>query len=155
HENAERGMMAAAGFSLVEALLALSLTLVVTGAALALVNPTGRMAQAQPEAIDVQQRVRVAVGALLRDLNMAGAGMNVGPRPGRLVQSFAPVIPRRLGAQAPDAATTVRSDAITITYVPATYAQASIAGALPQTPSLAISSASSCPAGQTLCGFKT
>lgn len=144
-----------AGFSLVEALLALALTLIVTGAAFALISPAGALAQTQPEAMDMQQRVRVATGALLRDLKMAGAGMSAGPRPGRLIASFAPVLPRRIGSQSPDAATSVRGDAITITYVPPTYAQASIADPVPQTAGLTINATSSCPMGQTLCGFQT
>ena len=67
------------GFSLVELLLAGLITLVVVGGALALAGPAQRMFQAQPEAADMQQRTRVAVDALRRDLLMAGAGTYAGP----------------------------------------------------------------------------
>jgi hypothetical protein len=142
------------GFSLAEVLLALCLTLVVTSAAIALVNPAATLSQTQPEAIDMQQRVRVAADALLRDLKMAGAGMNAGPRPGSLVASFAPVLPRRIGAQSPDPAASARADAITITYVPATFAQASTSAPVSAATGLTIDTLPNCPAGQTLCGFQ-
>jgi hypothetical protein len=57
--------------SLAETLVAMVLTVVVTGAALSLANPNHLAFQAQPEAMDMQQRVRVAADALMRDLVMA------------------------------------------------------------------------------------
>jgi hypothetical protein len=81
------------GFSLIETAIAMALSLLVTTAALSLVNPNQMLFQAQPEALDMQQRVRTAADALTRDLTMASA-----------------VAPRRAG----DPAGVVRTDAVTI-----------------------------------------
>ena len=56
------------GFSLVELLLASLITVIVVAGAFELAAPAQRMFQAQPEAADMQQRMRVAVDALRRDL---------------------------------------------------------------------------------------
>src|SRR5262245_46514377 len=66
-EAEETAMRREGGFSLVELLLASVITLVVVGGAFELVAPAQRMFQAQPEAADMQQRLRVAVDALRRD----------------------------------------------------------------------------------------
>ena len=142
------------GFSLVEALMAVCLTLVVTSAAFGLVMPAAALSQTQPESMDMQQRIRVAAEALLRDLKMAGAGLHAGPRAGALVAAFAPVLPRRIGSQRPDGPTSARGDAITITYVPASYAEATISGPVPQAGGVTIDYPPNCPAGQVLCGFQ-
>src|SRR5687768_1560597 len=59
------------GFSVVELIVSLSLTLVVTAAIFDLVGQARRSFDAEPEAADRQQRIRVAVDTLLRDLLMA------------------------------------------------------------------------------------
>jgi type II secretory pathway pseudopilin PulG len=56
------------GFSLVELVVVLGLTLVVTAAIVDLVSQSRRRFEAEPEAADRQQRIRVAVDALHRDL---------------------------------------------------------------------------------------
>jgi hypothetical protein len=61
------------GFSLIETVVAMALSLVVTAAAVTLLNPNQTVFQAQPEALDMHQRVRVAADALIRDLTMAKA----------------------------------------------------------------------------------
>ena len=81
------------GFSLIETVVAMALSLVVTTAAVTLLNPNQMVFQAQPEALDMHQRVRVAADALIRDLTMAHS-----------------VAPRRAG----DPAGVVRTDAVTI-----------------------------------------
>jgi len=141
------------GFSLVEAVVALSLTLLVTTAALSLANPAAMMSQAQPSIVDTEQRLRVSIQTLTHDLTMAGAGMTVGAAAGSLIDAFAPILPRRLGAQSSDPATTARPDAITITYVPGATAQSwSTAPIVAGSPLLL--NASPCAVGQTLCGFQ-
>lgn len=119
--------MRAAGFSLVETLIALVLTLMVTGTALALVMPASRVSQTQPEVMDVQQRARVAVESIARDLASAGAGMYAGPLRGVLTGATPAVLPRRLGAQNGDGSNVARSTAITILFVPATASQTTTA----------------------------
>ena len=65
---------------------------------------------------------------LFRDLFMAGAGVYAGPQTGALTSFFAPIIPRKMGLTGADAYTVVRTDAITISYIPNTYSQTTIAG---------------------------
>ena len=87
--------MRSAGFSLVETLVALVLTLMVTGTAMALVMPASRVSQTQPEVMDVQQRARVAAESIARDVASAGAGIYAGPLRGVLTGSTPAVLPRR------------------------------------------------------------
>jgi len=143
------------GFSLVESLVALVLMLVVTGAVFGLVNPDTEISQTQPEAADMQQRARVATDVLSRDLFMAGAGLYAGPATGSLTNFFAPIIPRKMGLQNADLYTVVRSDAITIQYVPNTYSQTTIRQPMPQpSAELKVEDMPNCPTGEELCGFK-
>jgi len=143
-----------AGFSLVESLLALVLMLVVTGAVFSLVNPSTTASQTQPEVMDMQQRARVASDMLFRDLFMAGAGVYSGPQTGALTNFFAPIIPRKMGYWG-DPHTTVRSDAITISYIPNTYSQTTIRDPMPvPSAELKVHDMANCPKGEELCGFQ-
>jgi prepilin-type N-terminal cleavage/methylation domain-containing protein len=63
------------GFSLVEVIVALGISLTVIGAIFELVEQSRRRFAAEPDIVDRQQRVRVAVEALSRDLLMARAVM--------------------------------------------------------------------------------
>src|SRR5690348_2504682 len=121
-----------AGFSLIESLVATALLLVITGSVFALANPGTETSQTQPEAMDMQQRARIAVDLLSRDMFMAGAGLYSGPSVGALSNYFAPIVPRKMGLQNADLYTVVRSDAITLMYVPNTYSQTTIRDAMPQ-----------------------
>ena len=76
-----------AGFTILETLLALLLTSLVAGAALLLLVPGESAVQAQPEAADLQERARGSADALIRDLDMAGAGIDLGPAAGSLIGS--------------------------------------------------------------------
>ncbi|HUF47943.1 MAG TPA: hypothetical protein VMM93_09005 [Vicinamibacterales bacterium] len=143
-----------AGFSLIESLVSLGLLMAITGAVFGLVNPNAQISQTQPEAMDMQQRARVASDILSRDLFMAGAGLYSGPQTGALTNYFAPIIPRRMGYQNADTYTVVRGDAITIQYVPNTYSQTTIRDAMPQPSSeLKVEDMPNCPKNQELCGF--
>jgi len=144
-----------AGFSLVESLVAMVLMLVVTGAVFGLVNPDTTVSRAQPEAMDMQQRARVASDVLFRDLFMAGAGIYAGPQTGALTNFFAPIIPRRMGKSGADNYTVVRPDAVTIAYIPNTYSQTTIRQDMPLPSSeLKVNDMPNCPKGEQLCGFK-
>ena len=133
------------GFSLVELLLTLVLTAVVTGAVLAVVGPAQRLALAQPEASDLQQRLRVGVDVMRGDLLMAGAGFDAGPALGPLGGLIAPVLPyRAFGASAdPGAGRFYRADAVSLLYVAETPPQTVLAA--PFTPGSAVASLAPAP----------
>ncbi len=146
------------GFTLVELIVAMAITLTITAATLALVGPAHDAFQVQPEAADLQQRARVGVDALQRDLLMAGAGMYAAGFVGPLRQVLAPVLPYRAFGSSPDTARGVyfRPDAISLLFVPSTASQTRLAaplaaGAL----DLAIENSASCPAPTVtqVCGF--
>jgi prepilin-type N-terminal cleavage/methylation domain-containing protein len=146
------------GFSLVELLMAAVITLIVVGGALELAGPAQRMFQAQPEASDMQQRMRVAVDALRKDLMMAGAGTYAGPALGALNYLIAPVMPVRAFGDAPDPArgTFFRTGAISFLYVPSTPSQTRLSSALaPGALDPLIEDPPNCPlvTPQQACGF--
>ncbi len=143
------------GVTLLESLVAIALTLTVTGAVFALVHPNSDVSQAQPEAMDMQQRARVASDLLSRDLLMAGAGLTTGPQAGALTHAFAPVIPRRLGLTGADSADVARRDAVTIAYVSPVAAQTTLSAPLGSGAStIEVSDLPACPAGREACGFE-
>ena len=146
------------GFSLVELLLASLITVIVVAGAFELAAPAQRMFQAQPEAADMQQRMRVAVDALRRDLVMAGAGTYAGPALGPLNDIVAPVMPLRAFGDTPDQAqnTFFRSDAISFLYVPSTPSQTRLSAPLaPGALDPLIETPQNCPltTSQQVCGF--
>jgi type II secretory pathway pseudopilin PulG len=146
------------GFSLAELLLAALITLIVVGGALSLVASAQRMFQTQPEASDMQQRLRVAVDALRRDLLMAGAGPYTGSAPGALNYLIAPVMPYRAFGDAPDQGRGVffRNDSISFLYVPSTPSQTQLADALAEgalEPRIELPSNCPVATSKELCGF--
>jgi len=145
------------GYSLVEMLVATAVTLVITGAIFGLVNPSQGISRAQPEASDVQQRMRVAVETLYKDLVMAGAGPYQGATSGSLTNFFAPVLPYRVGRVNSDPANNVfyRPDAITLVYVPNTSSQTTIRDPMPnESAEIKVNAQPNCPVGDELCGFR-
>jgi prepilin-type N-terminal cleavage/methylation domain-containing protein len=146
------------GFSLIELLVASLITLIVVGAAFQLAAPAQRMFQAQPEAADMQQRMRVAADSLRRDLVMAGAGTYAGRALGPLTDSIAPVMPLRAFGDSPDQLRNVffRSDAISFLYVPSTPSQTRLSAALAAGAlDPVIETPPNCPltTAQRVCGF--
>lgn len=137
--------------TLAEALISLALTLVVTTTALGLVTPATRASLVQPEAMDVQQRARVAADLVARDLAAAGIGVYTGAQPG--ISALLPaVLPRQLGVTG-DAPGSARADAITIISVPATGAQTTTAAVVsPASMTLSLNAAPNCGAA-ALCGL--
>lgn len=143
-----------AGFSLIELLISTAIMLTVTGAIFSLMNPAQGSAQAQPEVADIQQRMRVSNELLFKEVVMAGAGPYQGAIRGSLVDFFAPIIPRRLGKTAPDAKTVVKTDAITLMFVPNSYSQTTIEARMPNTSAeLKVTAQRNCPGNNELCGF--
>ena len=144
-----------AGYSLIELLVTTTIMMVVTGAIFGLLNPAQGTAQAQPEQADLQQRMRVGSDTLFKELMMSGAGPYFGSRTGSLVNFFAPIIPRRMGMNNPDAATVVRDDTITLSYIPNSYSQTTIEQAMPpNSAEIKVTYPPNCPAAKTLCGFE-
>jgi hypothetical protein len=142
------------GFSLLELTIALGLTLAVTTAVATMVQPARGAFAALPEGADMQQRLRVGVDTLTRDLMLAGAGAYVAGHSGPLSDVFAPVMPFRRGAVESDPVGTFRSDTITSISVPATAAQTTLAADLTSgSLTLHLAPAAGCPAGVNLCGF--
>jgi prepilin-type N-terminal cleavage/methylation domain-containing protein len=137
------------GFTLVELLVAMAITLVVTAATLALVRPAHDAFQVQPETADLQQRARVGIDALQRDLLMAGAGMYAAGAVGPLHHMLAPVMPYRAFSSGSDATggTFFRPDAISVLFVPSTASQTTLgARMLPGSLDISIETPATCPA---------
>lgn len=112
-----RAWTRSAGFTLVEILVATAITLVVMACVFLMAAPAQDAFAVQPEAADVQQRVRVTVVTLTKDLMMAGAGRTF--EHGCEGAEGAAVLPYRVGDVASDAPAGryYRPDAISIAYV--------------------------------------
>ena len=155
------------GFSIIEMLIATVIMMAVTAATFGLMNPAHGMFAAQPEVSDMQQRLRIAVETLKKDLLMAGGGTYSGNNKlGSLGQYVATILPDREGNISADPPGTYKctttfcgslgaSDAITIMYVPPTSAQTTIRADMPQASAeLKVTEQAGCPSGDKLCGFK-
>jgi len=144
------------GFSSIEVIAAMALTLAIASVIVALVEPSRDSFEAQPEAVDMQQRLRVAAGVLYNDLVMAGAGPYQGVNKGSLDYYFAPVRPFRFGTDRDDPAGTFKTDTITLIYVPATVAQTTLATIAPAAGSadVRLNRGPGCPLADAGCGFR-
>jgi prepilin-type N-terminal cleavage/methylation domain-containing protein len=81
----------AVGFTLIELLIAMALMVTFGGALVSLILAGQSLARIQPEAVDVQQRARVALQTLGAELTLAGAGLDRGPLAGPLARYFPPL----------------------------------------------------------------
>ena len=155
------------GFSIVEMLIATVIMMAVTAATFGLMNPAHGMFAAQPEVSDMQQRLRIAMETLQKDLLMAGAGTYSGNNKlGSLGQYVATILPDREGNNTPDPPGTFKctttfcsslgaSDTITLMYVPPTSAQTTLRDDMPQSSAeLKVTKQAGCPNSDDLCGFK-
>ncbi len=154
------------GFTVLEMLIATAILMAVTGSVFGLMDPAQGFFAAQPEISDMQQRVRIGVEALQKDLLMAGAGTYSGTKVGTLGNYMASILPDREGNQTPDPPGTFKcttdfcddlggSDAITIMYVPPTVAQTTIRDPMPANSSeIKVEAQAGCPSSDELCGFK-
>lgn len=146
------------GFTVVELIVAMAITLTIAAATLSLVGPAHDAFQVQPETADLQQRARVGIDALQRELLMAGAGMYAAGAVGPLHQVLAPVMPYRAFGSSSDAARGVyfRPDAITLLFVPSTASQTRLAAPMPVGAlDIAIENPATCPVATAsqVCGF--
>jgi prepilin-type N-terminal cleavage/methylation domain-containing protein len=151
---AARRPAADAGFSLIEMLIATTVLLLVTGGILALANPAGSAYAARSEATDLQQRLRVGVDVMRRELLMAGAGTYHGAGATPLVYVFAPILPHAVGTLVPGSPDRPDPATITIMYVPRTAAQTTTRTDLTsEAVDLKVNLRPGCPVGDLLCGF--
>jgi hypothetical protein len=145
-----------AGFTVAEMLIASAIMLTITGTVFSLLNPAQGIYKTQPEVADVQQRMRVGVDSLSKDLMMAGAGTYFGTSAGALVNYFAPIMPYRIITD-PAAGVYFRSDAISLVYVPPTPSQTTVREEMPQnSQEFKVNAQSNCPKNKQLqlCGFR-
>ena len=147
-----------AGFTIIEMLVAMTIMMVVTGAVFAIVNPAGPAFRVQPEASDLQQRLRVGVDTLNKDLVMAGAGTYAGQNAGALSYFIAPVMPYTAFGETTDPSKNIffRDDVISLVYVPPTPSQTTISQAMPpKSVEIKVNEQPNCPPekGDELCGF--
>jgi hypothetical protein len=142
------------GFTLAEALVSTAIMLAVLGGLFSVLNPAQGSFQAQPEVSDMQQRLRVAVDTLNKDLIMAGAGTYAGSAAGALSNFLAPILPYRVGTLNPDPPGTFRTDTITLLYVPQTASQTTVQSLMPGTSEeIKVYAEPQCPPSEQLCGF--
>lgn len=145
-----------AGFSLVELLVSTSLMLVVMATVFQTLNPAHGSFRAEPEMADVQQRLRVGVDTLSRELLAAGAGTFQGRNAGPLNNFFAPILPFRRGRRRADAPGTYRTDTVTVLRVNAGAEQATIAQTLvAQSSPIQVNLEPGCPSADPVCGFRS
>jgi type II secretory pathway pseudopilin PulG len=144
-----------AGFSLLETMVSTAILVVIMGGIFSYLNPSQGTYRAQPEVSDMQQRLRVAVDALQRDLVMAGAGTYSGSGVGALGNFFSPLLPHSVGTLVPGSPDEPDPTAITIMYVPPTSAQTTIRTDMPnESAELKVEAQSGCPVDDPLCGFE-
>jgi prepilin-type N-terminal cleavage/methylation domain-containing protein len=143
------------GFSLVELLVAATVMLVVMSSVVQMLDPVNGAFRTEPEAADLQQRLRVATDTLARDLRGAGGGLHQGASAGPLTDFIATILPLRQGRRNPDPPGVFRSATITLLSVDPGAAETTIAQPLvAQSSSVLVNADPGCPAGDANCGFK-
>jgi len=145
-----------AGYSLIELLVSVLLTMIISAAVGQLIAPAQTLSQVQPEVSDLHQRLRAAADPLLHDLLVAGAGPPRGRAAGSLARYFAPILPYRAGPHGGDASgVRYRPDAIALAWVPPAAAQAVMGEAVAADATwIRIGASEGCPAGDPACGFR-
>jgi len=147
-----------AGFTIVELLISSMIMIAITGTIFTLMNPAQGTFRVQPEVSDLQQRLRVGIDTLQKDLVMAGAGTYNGESAGALSYFIAPIMPYRAFGEPPDSVQGIyfRDDVISLLYVPPTPSQTSISLAMPpKSVEIKVNAQPNCPPdkGYELCGF--
>jgi len=144
------------GFSLVELLVALTITLLVTSAVFAMLDPAGGAFQVQPEAADTLQRLRAASDVLRRDLMSIGSGPSIVRSPDPSTLTGASIFPARIGRRSPDPPGVFTDTALSFWSVSSTAPQATLALPLVSASGVAtIAAGPGCAALDTSCGFRS
>src|SRR5688572_20250768 len=102
-----RGSGQARGFSFIELVVSMAITLTVMSSMFGIINSARSIFEVDLERADMHQRARVSADALFKDLVMAGAGLNVPA-----------VAPFRRGERNPDAAGASFPDRVSVLYLP-------------------------------------
>lgn len=140
------------GFSFVELVVALALTVAVTAMLFDFSATSQRIARTQPEAADSSQRLRVATGAIERDLRTAGVAPLNGAS-GTLSNFLPPIVPARTGLLSADAELTAFRDRVSVLSAADGAWTASLAADLAAPAAdIPIAAGIGCPA-EGLCGF--
>jgi len=121
----------ASGYGLIELLIATAIGCVLLGVLLQFAVSAHTSAGVQSETADVQQRLRVALESMRRDIVLAGAGPSRGVDRGPLANTLPPVLPARTGSTAPDPELSFQADRISVMYVPDDGPQAQLAADMP------------------------
>jgi type II secretory pathway pseudopilin PulG len=140
----------AAGFSLVEVLMATAIVLTITALACALAMEAQTAWRADNARVDLQQRARVAADTLTRALLESGAGPLSGVGKGPLVRVVPPVMPRRIGVRG-DPPVAFRTDAVSLLHAVAESEHATLLIPAPAGVTTIDIAASSC--ALPTCGF--
>lgn len=101
------------GFTFIELIVSMAIMVAVTGSMFSFVHSARHVFEIDLERSDMQQRARVSMDALYRDLVMAGAGLQTPA-----------VAPFRRGENNPDLPGAVFADRISVRYLPPDAAQA-------------------------------
>jgi hypothetical protein len=157
------------GLTLIEALLATTLLVVLTAGVFRVLNSSSSAFGMQPELADLQQRLRAGVSQLKHDLLNAGAGSYSGLNDATNYQTarslanyFAPILPYvQSSSSNDDGQGRFFADRITIIYVPSTAAQTSLKSDMASPESwIQVNQESGCPfkpgttdVADPLCGF--
>jgi len=141
------------GYSLVELLVSVAIMLTVLASVCQLASPAHATALVQAEQQDMQQRARVLADRLTFDVRMAGANTTTGTRTGAITSTFAPILPLACCGSLADPPGSVRTDRLTILYVPRGSPMATTGGDVaPGALQLDLAPASPCGT-PPLCGF--
>lgn len=127
--------------NLVETIVAMALTVILSGTIVSLVAAGQAMARTQPEATDLQQRARIALATLGGELRDAGAGLERGPMAGSLARYFPAVTP------SPDGGITIWK----VTHRAAQAVPALIV--MPGATTVTLRESALCPSGEAACAF--
>jgi prepilin-type N-terminal cleavage/methylation domain-containing protein len=146
----------AAGFTLVELLVALTIALVVAAGVVKLADDARTFFVVQPEVMDVTQKARVGVDLLSGELTSAGAGASLGANAGPLIRWMPPIVPaRHQGSGASDPAGQVFFDRLTIVTAAEDVPLVAVRGAMVDAAAtVTIAGAAGCPVGDAVCGFR-
>jgi prepilin-type N-terminal cleavage/methylation domain-containing protein len=113
------GRRDSAGFTLPELLIATAVSVIALGLAASLLRPAAAAFHSLPEAVDAQQRLRIAVQAIAEDIAGAGSGPSLGWS-ARAAPAWPAVLPCRWAHQplATLPGGCARDDAMTVLAVP-------------------------------------
>ena len=144
------------GFSLIELLVALAITLLVVSAVFAMLDPAAGAFQAQPEAADVQQRLRASADTMYRDLLAAGSWPSTAGGVRMRGAPAAAIFPMRVGRRSPDPPQTFDASRIAFWSVSPSGAQTTLASPLPAASgATTVAAGAGCPDSDASCGFRS